>query len=316
MCDIKEEIRPENEAITLDRSNNANMKSCAAVAKGIIKIKVQTLYLCNLASKSVPVQALGCVRDTPDKRDRYVNKTVDTRTRQRSMGIHGPRSVDLSSFVPQVYDQGNIQSCTSNAICSAFEFEKKRHGTNFNPSRLFLYYNVREKNSKASENAETSFRDNFKALKEHGICSEELWPYKDDDIRYKEKPLPTCYEKARGVFDGFVYERLDQNLDEMTAWLYTRRAPFVFGFEVYQSFFDKSKWDGCIMPLPSREEENKRSHAVMAVGFDDRTKLMKVLNSWGNRWCCNGYFLMPYSFITNPDYCFDFWTLCPARNYY
>src|SRR6266550_7468968 len=55
-----------------------------------------------------------------------------------------PPVVDLRPGFAAVYDQGQLSSCTSNAICAAFDFERKRQGKPFmQPSRLFHYYNER-----------------------------------------------------------------------------------------------------------------------------------------------------------------------------
>ena len=45
--------------------------------------------------------------------------------------------VDLRSKIKIMYDQGNIGSCTANALCYAYVF----NASTFSPSRLFLYYN-------------------------------------------------------------------------------------------------------------------------------------------------------------------------------
>ena len=51
-----------------------------------------------------------------------------------------------SSMCPPVYDQGQLGSCTSNAIAGAIEFNQIKAGNTapFIPSRLFVYYNERK----------------------------------------------------------------------------------------------------------------------------------------------------------------------------
>ena len=56
--------------------------------------------------------------------------------------------VDLCPYIDTIYNQGNLGSCTANALCAAFTLELKRQCkeagqtyVSFDPSRLFVYYN-------------------------------------------------------------------------------------------------------------------------------------------------------------------------------
>src|SRR4051812_38919528 len=52
-----------------------------------------------------------------------------------------PKKVDLRSGCPPVYDQGELGSCTANAIAGALQFDliKQKMPDVFSPSRLFIY---------------------------------------------------------------------------------------------------------------------------------------------------------------------------------
>ena len=57
-----------------------------------------------------------------------------------------PAQVDLRPQCPkEVYDQGQLGSCTANSIAGAIEFDqiKLKLRPAFTPSRLFIYYNER-----------------------------------------------------------------------------------------------------------------------------------------------------------------------------
>src|SRR5437764_7575413 len=84
-----------------------------------------------------PVQRCGWVPDLPDARD-YLYSAPE------KILVSLPKKVDLRSKFPKPYDQGELGSCTANAIGGAFEFEQRKQGLkDFMPSRLFIYYNER-----------------------------------------------------------------------------------------------------------------------------------------------------------------------------
>ena len=60
--------------------------------------------------------------------------------------------------------------------------------------------------------------------------------------------------------------------------------------------------------MPKENEEVLGGHAIMAVGYDIQKKVFIIQNSWGDKWGDNGYFYMPFDFITNKEWCSDFWT--------
>jgi C1A family cysteine protease len=50
-------------------------------------------------------------------------------------------------------------------------------------------------------------------------------------------------------------------------------------------------------------------HAVLAVGYDDKSERFIVRNSWGVSWGKRGYFTMPYSYLLTDNLSDDFWTI-------
>ena len=76
----------------------------------------------------------GWKPDLPDQRDH--SYAVPSAVMQNISG-----SADLRPQCPPVYDQGQIGSCTANAIAAALEFDMMKQGLpDFTPSRLFIYY--------------------------------------------------------------------------------------------------------------------------------------------------------------------------------
>jgi C1A family cysteine protease len=61
--------------------------------------------------------------------------------------------------------------------------------------------------------------------------------------------------------------------------------------------------------MPKPTENVLGGHAVLAVGYDDSKSAVLVRNSWGSGWGLNGYFWLPYDYITNPNLADDMWAI-------
>ena len=250
----------------------------------------------------------GCIRDCDDGRDK--KKVYDINT-----CLSCSSKVDLRRYVPRIYFQGNLESCTANAVCSAYEIDLvKQLGTctsYFNPpSRMFLWYNARLMedvnkpwNNLVTKNASVSLRNTIKAFHRYGVCTEEILPY--TGMLYKDPPSKTAFDNAKGKDIKAEYESLTgTDITQLRACLH-QGSPVVFGFDVYNSFKTSVRSDG-IMPQP--DFKTGEGHAVVAVGYDDTTRCMTILNSWGEKWGDRGYFYMPYWFITSGD-SHSFWKI-------
>ena len=76
-----------------------------------------------------------------------------------------PRRVDLTSCCSPVENQGEIGSCTANALVGNLEFLENKNSTLFsNLSRLFVYYNERVLEKTVSEDSGAKLRDSIKVL--------------------------------------------------------------------------------------------------------------------------------------------------------
>src|SRR5450755_92425 len=91
----------------------------------------------NRTPKPRSIAYYGWTPDLPDQRDQLYAAPLP------KLGPL-PAKVDLRKQCPAVYDQGQIGSCTANAIAAAIEFDLlKQKLADFIPARLFIYYNER-----------------------------------------------------------------------------------------------------------------------------------------------------------------------------
>lgn len=216
-----------------------------------------------------------------------------------------PKQVDLRKTCSPVQDQGELGSCTGNAIASAIEFlDKKNNKKLYDYSRLFIYYNERLIENTIDSDAGAEIRDGIKAINKWGCCYESAWPYLID--KFTNKPSPSAYTQAK-MHLFTKYSRLS-NLNQYKSCL-ASGYPFVFGFSVYESFESETVAKNGEVPMPSVDEYMLGGHAVLAVGYNDITKRFIVQNSWGTSWGQKGYFTMPYEYLANPDLADDFWVI-------
>jgi C1A family cysteine protease len=85
--------------------------------------------------------------------------------------------------------------------------------------------------------------------------------------------------------------------------------PIVFGFTVYESFESSAVTASGIVPMPAPSERVVGGHAVVLVGYNDAVDRFRVRNSWGTGWGQNGYFEMPYLYVTSGSLASDFWVV-------
>lgn len=245
----------------------------------------------------------GWLPDLPDHRDHLYGAV-------RKAPAKWPKKVDLRPGCPPVEDQGDLGSCTANALAGAVEFlMKKDTGGYVDVSRLFVYYNERVIEHTVATDSGAMLRDGIKTLAKQGACTEKKWPY--DTAKFAKKPPKSCYDEAL-AYQILSYARLE-TLDDMRVCL-ADGYPFVFGFAVYDSFESAKVSKTGVVELPKEGESMLGGHAVLAVGYDDAAQRVVVRNSWGTGWGQKGYFTMPYGYLSNRSLSDDFWTIRSGEN--
>ncbi|MGN6665141.1 MAG: C1 family peptidase [Solirubrobacterales bacterium] len=245
-------------------------------------------------------KGLGWVPDLPDGRDLLYGAPLKPLAKL-------PNEVDLRKQCPGVYDQGETNSCTANAIAAALEFDQKKERLKeiFTPSRLFIYYNERAMEGSVESDNGAAIRDGVKSVAKRGACKESSWPFDVDRLR--DKPSRACYAEAK-KYQALQYMRVNQSLGQLKGCL-AEGFPFIFGFSVYESFRSPQVAKTGKVPMPRAGEGFEGGHAVLAVGYDEDEQRFIVRNSWGPRWGMGGYFTIPYPYLLQQSLSRDFWTI-------
>ena len=254
--------------------------------------------------------------DPPDSRDHIY--------RMQPLTV-APARVDLRQYASAIEDQGNIGSCTGNAIAGQIELIQRK----VNPakgrdvSRLFIYYEERVLEGSVRYDAGAYIRDGIKVCYQKGAPLESLWPYITN--KFATKPPTAAYTDAlRRKVTG--YQRCTNFAAVKNA--IAAGNPVTIGFSVYSSF--EGAWSyipngqvgSGMMPYPNTSTEQLLGgHAVCIVGYDDNLPVAGrangrfiVRNSWGTSWGDRGYFYMPYDVIKNTAMSSDFWLISAVTN--
>ncbi|MGZ4123276.1 MAG: C1 family peptidase [Tumebacillaceae bacterium] len=238
-------------------------------------------------------------RDRLDLRDKMYH-SPDFRTPE-----HLPASVDLRAQCSPIVDQGQLGSCTANAIASGLrEYLLLQSGQELTRlSRLFLYWHEREIEHTVNEDSGAMIRDGMKVLQKLGVCPEVDYPY--EISHFTDRPSPQAEQDALTNRIS-EYHRVT-NLNLLKAAL-ASGLPVVLGFSVYESFesAETAKTGIVTIPDPSMEQL-LGGHAVLAVGYDDAKQQVIVRNSWGTTWGDQGYCYFPYELFQD-GIVNDMWT--------
>lgn len=219
--------------------------------------------------------------------------------------------VDLrkTGNLPDIWDQGQLGSCTAHGTLAAYAFDlaKQGQGSNFSGSRLFQYYNSRLLEGTTDEDSGASCADAIKALKKYGTPPENEWPYNINV--FADKPSQQAYDDG-SLRQALKYAQVFQTPGDMKACL-TAGTPIVVGFTVYDSFESGTVARTGDVPLPNSNENTLGGHCVLVVGYTVRNgkNVWICRNSWGTGWGENGYFYMPETYLTDSLLAGDFWTV-------
>jgi C1A family cysteine protease len=245
------------------------------------------------------IQRYGWKPSLPDHRDLLADTT----------GLVPLPEVDPRGEMPPVYDQGQLGSCTANAVGGALEYDSMLDGAApVTPSRLFIYYCERQLEGSLGQGDTGAFgRDGFKAARRFGTPPETDWPY--DITRYADDPPQPAWQDAAAHKLTKHYKSVRRSLNQFKLVL-SNKQTIAFGFSVYSSFESHEVAKTGIVPLPAPDEQQLGGHEVVAVGYlAAEPNYVLVRNSWGTSWGLKGYFLMPWAYLLSIDLASDFRTI-------
>ena len=184
-------------------------------------------------------------------------------------------SVDLRDKCPPIYDQGNIKSCVVNALCFMYKYYSK---TNFDPSRMNLYNNVRKNKRNIGYTVESA----MKILTKIGVLAEKYHPYDMEYVNYESK-YNTIQECRKHRITGYI--SLNRVKTDLIACL-REGHPFIF-----------------------TTIRNGSPHTMVCVGYDYIKEEFIIANSVGTTFGNKGYFNLSWHILVDNTKSFDFYRI-------
>lgn len=245
---------------------------------------------------------LNWLPDPKDHRDLFYMDAF-----RRSILLPDAWDLRTTKFFSEIQDQGQLGSCTGQAINGIMEFNERKASasvTLFEGSALALYLWARQMEGTVKVDSGAYIRDVVKGSAKKGNPSESLYPY---NIRnFAKSPSREALADAKKHKTSFYY-RL-QTLDEICDALF-RGFPVAFGFVCVESIFNPSVTKTGYIPLPKKSEQVIGGHAVVAVGYDRTKRLIYFRNSWSSEWGDKGYGSMDFKWFENISLTSDFWVV-------
>ncbi len=264
---------------------------------------------------------LGWHPDMPDMRDKRGDRSgaqrrfaIAAKSVGKKWSAAPPKRVANLRWCSPIEDQGDLGSCTAQAVVSLAEYMQRRAGVrHVDGSRLFVYKVTRKLMGWTGDTG-AYLRTAIQAVATFGIPPEEHFPYIVE--QFEDEPSAFLYSYAQN-YQFLKYVRIDtpdrspKDVEQEIKRVLSIGLGVVFGFSVYSSLETEPD-----IPYPTQNDRLEGGHAVMAVGYDDNHKLpdgtkcpsLIIRNSWGTGWGVGGYGFLPYAYIRN-GLARDFWTV-------
>lgn len=192
-----------------------------------------------------------------------------------------PDSLDYSSIMGRIRNQGNEPSCAAFSACDMKSYQERKdigYEGFFEPTYI---YNKRE-------NKDTSGmygRDLMKILSKFGAL-----PQKDYILQ------------SNNSWDNIAKNYKIKGYCQVNTVLGCKKALYINGpVIICVPMYNNSNK----MWIKNKDDEKKNGHALLIVGYNDKDKTLKLRNSWGPEWNDGGHCDFPYE---DWDKRFECWT--------
>ena len=198
------------------------------------------------------------------------------------------KEVDLSAFLPPVYDQDGRGQCNASATCTAAEACRKQAGLPYvKLSAGDLYSQINDGRDQGS-----MLEDGVAAMSDNGVCTAATVPYVWDGKNWSSNAKVKAERAQHKVVEAYLCPNFDAMCSALQQGFF-----IVEGLMWYDNFRpDQEGW------LPSRGAGGGGGHALAGYGVAKRTLSngtvqwgIRTRNSWSASWGQGGNCVIPES---------------------
>lgn len=213
-----------------------------------------------------------------------------------------PEEVDLTEYLPPVFDQGQEGSCTAASGKGVMETLERQAGRPYTPlSAAFLYQAERTLQGTLYQDSGARLRDTELALTSVGVPPEPDDPYTPADFVVNFTPAMVADARAHRIAEGWWCPTVPEMLSALTAGY-----PVQIAVLVYQSFESPYTLQSGQVVMPGLGEQLMGGHAMYMHGYRLRETTPIIgrgmwRNSWGENVGIGGNFLAPLEYLDHRD---------------
>ena len=211
-----------------------------------------------------------------------------------------PDYVDLTRFLPTIGNQGQYGTCVAWATGYYYRSYLRAKALNlsknelsdphnqFSPKDLFWAIPNEEKPDGCNG---TYFQSAFNVLQNRGVATMATVPYENLGDCYSSPEASWTKEAAN--YKITRWRQIGQNECNALGFksYLSKGIPIAFGAQVGWDF---TYWKGGVL---KSESSFRGYHAMVICGYDDNKHAFKVVNSWGDDWCEDGFIWIDEDFM-------------------